>query len=183
MKSGLDVKTHILKTTIDMLERGYEAEAITIRKIAKVADVSIGLINYHFGSKEKLLLMAVDQVIDHVSKEEGILLLDLSLPPKERLRVFLFEMAKIVINYESLSRTMLKQELLSDNFSTPKHILKILKEIQPEATDENLKWLSIMVVAPLQYVFLKKTGFNAYMEIDMEITPAFIDNHLNAMGL
>ena len=62
-------------------------------------------------------------------------------------------------------------------------ILNILREIQPDASDEALKWLSIVVVAPLQYVFLKESGFKAYMETDVMITPAFIDEHLSVLGL
>lgn len=177
------VKEYILKTTVGMLENGFDADVITIRKIAQKANVSVGLINYHYGSKDELLLMATNQVIDRVAASENVLLMDMNLPPKERLRKFLLGIADIVIRHEAFSKIMLRQEILSNSFTTPNHILNILKEIQPMATESSLKWLSIVVVAPLQYIFLKESGFRAYMETETLVTPEFIDRHLSALGL
>jgi len=177
------VKEHILKTTVEMLEDGFDAEVITIRKIAYKANVSVGLINYHYGSKDELLLIATNQVIDRVAVSENTLLMDMSLSPKERLRKFLIGMTEIVIRHETFSKIMIRQEILSSSFATPNHILSILKEIQPMATESSLKWLSIVVVAPMQYIFLKESGFSAYMETEIKITPEFIDKHLSALGL
>ena len=183
MKNASEVKSHILKTTVWMLENGFETDVMTVRKIAMKANVSIGLINYHFGSKEALLLMATNQIIDRVAAQENLLLMDMSLPPKARLRKFLMDVSSIVVRYDAFSKSLLRQEVLSDSFYTPNYILNILREIQPDASDEALKWLSIVVVAPLQYVFLKESGFKAYMETDVMITPAFIDEHLSVLGL
>jgi AcrR family transcriptional regulator len=183
MQQIKDVKAHILKTTVAMLENGFEPDVMTIRKIAQKANVSVGLINYHYGTKDELLLLATNQVIDRVAVSENVLLMDMNLPPKERLRKFLLDMAEIVIRYEAFSKIMLRQEILSNSFATPSHILSILKEIQPMATDASLKWLSIVVVAPLQYIFLKESGFKAYMETEAIVTPEFIDRHLSTLGL
>ena len=183
MKKDSEVKQHIFEVVVGMLESGYETEALTIRKIAMKANVSVGLIHYHFGSKDDLLLLATQKVIDQVAVRENIQLMDMRLPPKERLRKFLYDIATIVVRYETFSKTMLKQELLSDSFSTPSYILSVLKEIKPEATDETIKWLSIMVVAPLQIIFLKEEGFKTYMNAAFTITPAFIDAHLETLGL
>ena len=177
------MKQHILEIVVEMLENGYVTEALTIRKIAMKAHVSVGLIHYHFGSKDDLLLMATQKVIDKVAVRENIQLLDMRLPPKERLRKFLYDIATIVVRYEIFSKTMLKQELLSESFSTPSYILSVLKEIKPEASDETIKWLSIMVVGPLQIIFLKEEGFKTYMNTAFTITPAFIDEHLKILGL
>ncbi|HSN67558.1 MAG TPA: TetR/AcrR family transcriptional regulator [Fusibacter sp.] len=183
MQSDNNVKNHILNTTVDMLESGYESDVMTIRKISQKANVSVGLINYHFGSKTELLLTATKCVIDRVAVKENVLLMDMSLPPNERLRKFLMDMATIVLRYDAFSKIMLHQEILSSSFSTPSYILGILKEMRPMATDESLKWLSIVVVAPLQYIFLKESGFKSYMGTDEIVTPQFIDQHLSALGL
>lgn len=183
MQNAKYVKEYILRTTVGMLENGFDADVITIRKIAQKANVSVGLINYHYGTKDELLLLATNQVIDRVAVSENVLLLDMSLPPKERLRKFLLGMAEIVIRHEAFSEIMMRQEILSNSFTTPNHILSILKEIQPMETESTLKWLSIVVVAPLQYIFLKKSGFKEYMETENIITPEFIDRHLSTLGL
>ncbi len=177
------VKEHILKTTIDMIESGFDTDVITIRKIALKANVSVGLINYHFGSKDELLLIATNQVIDRVATKENLLLMDMSLPPKARLRKFLLDMSDIVIRHETFSKIMIRQEILSDSILTPNHILSILREIRPMESDESLKWLSIVIVAPLQFIFLKDAGFKTYMDTDLISIPDIIDKHLNTLGL
>ena len=109
--------------------------------------------------------------------------MDMNLPPKERLRKFLADIASIVLRYDAFSKIMLRQEILSNSFSTPSHILSVLKEIQPMASEASLKWLSIVVVGPLQVIFLKESGFKAYMGTEAIITPEFIDQHLSVLGL
>lgn len=182
MENTLAVKNHILQVTADMLESGFEVEAITIRKIAQKANIAVGLVNYYY-SKEELMLQATHVVIDRVAAKEGNLLVDESLPPNERLRLFLKGIAAIVMQYESFSRIMLRQEVLGQSFATPNHILPILKEMKPDASDDELKWLCIVVVAPLQYIFLKEKGFKAYMGADSTVTTEFIDHHLKTLGL
>lgn len=177
------VKMHILNTTIEMLEKGFEADVLTIRKIAQKANVSVGLINYHFGSKDGLLLAAIHEIIWRVTAQENLLLMDSALLPKARLRKFLKGMATVVVQFKTFSRTMLRQEILSSSFATPAYLLEVLKEIKPMATDAELKWLSIEIVAPLQYIYLKETGFYAYMgteDIDFE---ALIEGHLTVLGV
>lgn len=50
----LKKKELILKVTLDLIKNeGFEG--ITIRKIASKANVNVALINYHFGSKNKLV--------------------------------------------------------------------------------------------------------------------------------
>ncbi|HAE43497.1 MAG TPA: hypothetical protein DCG34_11380 [Clostridiales bacterium] len=166
-----------------MLEDCFDAEVLTIRKIAQKANVSVGLINYHFESKGKLLLLATSQVIDRVAAKENLLLMDMSLPPKVRLRKFLLDMADIVVRHETFSKIILKQEILGDSILTPNHILGILKEIRPMDSDEALKWLSIVVVAPLQFIFLKEVGFKAYLDTDFVDVPNIIDKHLSLLDL
>ncbi len=68
--------------------------------------------------------------------------------------------------------------MLSDSFTTPEHILEILRELRPEVAEEELKWLSVLVVAPLQYIFLKEEGFKKFMTTPEFVTEPFIDNHL-----
>ena len=47
-----DVKEKIINQTISLIENSDGlVESITIRYIAQKADVAVGLINYHFGSR------------------------------------------------------------------------------------------------------------------------------------
>ncbi len=52
----MDSKEAIMQATIKLIEeKGERLEEITVREICKRADVGLGLVNYHFGNKEKLI--------------------------------------------------------------------------------------------------------------------------------
>ena len=53
---GMDNKEAIIQATIKLIEEnGEHLEEITVRDICKNAGVGLGLVNYHFGSKDKLI--------------------------------------------------------------------------------------------------------------------------------
>jgi AcrR family transcriptional regulator len=71
MKSSMqhhpNIKEKIISTTISLIERSDGLlENITVRDIAQKADVAVGLINYHFGSKKNLIEICVQRIISHV---------------------------------------------------------------------------------------------------------------------
>lgn len=67
MKKSETVKEKIIETTIGLLQSGNgNIEDITIRQIAEKSGVGIGLINYHFTSKENLIQICVERIIKNV---------------------------------------------------------------------------------------------------------------------
>ena len=51
----MDKKETIIQTTIALIEeKGEDLDNIIVREISKKAGVGLGLVNYHFGNKEKL---------------------------------------------------------------------------------------------------------------------------------
>ena len=64
-----DVKEKIIETAITLIKNSDGlVENITIREIAQKADVAVGLINYHFGSKSRLIETCVQRIISNVMK-------------------------------------------------------------------------------------------------------------------
>ncbi len=55
-----DKKTHIINHAIDLFaEKGFEGTSI--RDLAARADVNVAMVNYYFGSKEKLFESIVEE--------------------------------------------------------------------------------------------------------------------------
>lgn len=183
MKAINEMKKHILDSTVNLLLQGVDPDLITVRKVAQKSNVAIGLISYHFGSKENLILAAIDTVIDDVSSEGILILQDKQISPSIRLREFLFKMTDIVIHYNVYSKIILKHEILSDSFATPSYLLEILKEIEPNLTVNELRMLAIQVVSPLQFIFLKEKGFLMYQNLDKIAYQEIIEIHLKRLGL
>ncbi len=57
------VRSKIILTTIECIER-YGINNLTVRKLAEEAKVNIAAINYHFGSKDKLIEIALNAAIN-----------------------------------------------------------------------------------------------------------------------
>ena len=59
-----DIKSELMEHTIRLVDQaGGDVERVTIRDIAAAAGVGVGLVNYHFGSKEELLHCCARQVV------------------------------------------------------------------------------------------------------------------------
>lgn len=67
MKNTNDVKEIIINATTELIEQsGGDVKNITARAIAEKSGVALGLINYHFESKENLIALCVQRIINKV---------------------------------------------------------------------------------------------------------------------
>lgn len=109
-------KDLILDTTIEIIKKeGFDG--ITIRKIAKLANVNIGLINYYYGSKDKLINAVIQKLIASL-KASFQVFDDEHLSPKERLKQFLMSYSAVTEKYPFIIQVMINQEpILFDSYS------------------------------------------------------------------
>ena len=79
----MDSKGAIIEATITLInEKGESLNEITVREICKKANVGLGLVNYHFGNKDKLIELCVERmisgIVDHFirfrKRQTGLLL-------------------------------------------------------------------------------------------------------------
>ena len=67
MKNTSDVKERMIRATSSLITNGEgNIEDITTRMIAEKANIGIGLINYHFQSKDHLIEICVQRMIQNV---------------------------------------------------------------------------------------------------------------------
>ena len=67
MKDTSGVRERIIEVTTKLIQDNKgDIRNITSRKIASESGVGLGLINYHFGSKDQLITMCVQKIIDQV---------------------------------------------------------------------------------------------------------------------
>ena len=66
----MDNKETIIQTTIALIEeKGEDLDKITVREISKKAGVGLGLVNYHFGNKNKLIELYVERIINRIVEQ------------------------------------------------------------------------------------------------------------------
>ncbi|MBD5113673.1 MAG: TetR/AcrR family transcriptional regulator [Ruminococcaceae bacterium] len=62
-----DIKEAIIKATTELIEENKgDIKAVTARAIAERCDIALGLINYHFKSKDKLIELCVQRIVNKI---------------------------------------------------------------------------------------------------------------------
>lgn len=65
MNRATNIKDRIIEVTTKLIEQN-DIKNITARMIAEKADIGLGLINYHFGSKDNLITECVQRIIKNI---------------------------------------------------------------------------------------------------------------------
>lgn len=178
-----DTQQLIIDTAKILLEESETIEKITVRQIAERANVGIGLINYHFKSKDNLLSIAIGdtmaKIILNFSKSGSYSDLD----PTEKLKRLLKELYSLSDKKEDLMRFILSRDLMNGNMQTPLHLIPLLKEIFGNKKDDiQLRILALQILYPIQVTGLNRESFYMYSGIDLsdkEQCDRFIDKLIN----
>ncbi len=105
----MTIKEKIIDVTIDLIkEKNGNIDKITIRDIAKRANVGVGLINYHFQNKKNLLDICVQQIISGVIAQSKPDIANLSAMDKLKCSV------KIPIDFLMKNPEISKISILGD---------------------------------------------------------------------
>lgn len=115
MKDSTEVKEIIISSTIELIEQSNgDIKKITSRSIAEKSGIALGLINYHFKSKEKLIALCVQRIINNVlmnfAPDKVDYVKDDGLTDKERLISF----AKQTYDFLFANYSLVKISILSD---------------------------------------------------------------------
>lgn len=162
---GTDTKQDILKATVELI-RDEGIECATLRRIASRADANLALVNYHFGSKEKLINQAVRSLVltfDDVFK----VLEDDLMPPKERLKQFFYRYVQHLQQYPGLVRQMIDQSrVIFESQHEFSHYCKVMKtqklmstlsEITHEDDDDELRAMLMQLYGAIFFPVIMKS--------------------------
>ncbi len=163
-----DSRQTIVDVVRMMIGETGDVGKITIRQIAERAGVSIGLINYHFKSKDNLLGIAIGDVmrtaIGNFTKTEAYS----ELSSLEKLRVLLKELYGLAGSNEALIRFILTREITEGNMQTPLSLVPLLKEIfGHRKNDMELRIIALQIIYPIQVTGLNAEAFYMYSGVDL----------------
>lgn len=111
-----DKKEHIILTAIDLFAtKGFEGTSI--REIAAAANVNLAMINYYFGSKEKLFESIIEYKARHsrVALEE--LVQDAGLSPIQKIDATIDGYVERLFGHRNFHR-LIQQELITHTRTT-----------------------------------------------------------------
>jgi len=155
-------KEAIIEATINLInEKQDHIQEITMREISKRAGVGLGLINYHFDNKEKLIEVCVEKIVNGiVEKFRSIGESTQGNTPFEKLDylgnmtlTFLFE-HQAVSKISILSDMRLPQE--NDNtHRTTQAFIPLVAQCRPDWEEEKVQQVAFCLISSMQSVFLR----------------------------
>jgi AcrR family transcriptional regulator len=161
-------KDTILQAAIDILNEVDDIDSVTVRQIAKRAGVGIGLINYHFQTRDNLVNQAIEAIMEALPD-----LLNGDAPPPtggpvEQMKQFLKDSSSIVMRYEKFSRTQVYHDLLHGNMQTPLYLVPLLREhFGASRTEQQIRMIALQLVSFTQVAFLRSDMLKIYSGVDI----------------
>ena len=107
------IKEKIIKSTVELI-KSVGIDGLSVRKIAELADVNVASINYHFGSKDKLVNEILKASLLEFRGTFNILD-NAEVSPLKRLRQFLLDYLSLLKAHPELFKIVLSPEKLFDS--------------------------------------------------------------------
>ena len=170
----MDNKEIIIQAAIDLInEKGERMDEITVREICKKANVGLGLINYHFENKDKLIELCVERIVNGIvenfrsirEKTEG-------LAPFEKLDylgnmtlTFLFE--HYAVSKTSILTDMRMPKEDDNTHRTYRAYLPLVFACRPDWDRETLERKTFYLITVMQQTFLRHKVIRQLYGIDL----------------
>lgn len=171
----MDSHEVIIQTTITLIkENSKNLDKITVREICKRAGVGLGLVNYHFGNKDKLIEICVERMINEIVEQFQYIRENTEgLTPFEKLEHlgnitldFLFEhydMSKISV------LTDMQKPKYNDNTSrTYAAYLPLVTACRPDLDEAAIKRKTLYLITIMQQMFLRHETMSQILGIDLK---------------
>ena len=170
----MDSKEAIIQATVELIEeKGEGLKEITVREICKRAGVGLGLVNYHFGNKDKLIEQCVERIINGtVERFQDIREKTEGLAPFEKLEYlgnmtldFLFG-HDIVAGISVLTDMRTPKE--GDNtHRTYAAYLPLVAACRPDFDEATVKRKTFCLIAVMQQLFLRREAVSRTLGVDL----------------
>ena len=174
-----DARNRMIKAAIEILDEVTDVDKVTVRQIAERANVGVGLINYHFKTKNNLMSIAVGDVMAKMATSFITPGNYSELEPVPKLKTMLKELYNFAEKHEKLVQFILTQGILNGDMQTPLFLVPVLREIFGNRKDEvHLRIIALQILLPIQVNSINPMKFHFYSGIDLhneEQRNSFID--------
>ena len=163
-----DVKEKIISATIELLEEQNDTDRITMRLIADRAGVGLGLINYHFKTREALINDAIGQMMFHAVKPHLSIPSSVDSDPKEAIRSIFKATSDIGARY-ALGRFAVQYALLQGNMEVPAMIVPLVRQFYGKRKDDlEIRLIAFSMVTVMQAAYIRGDAFRLYAGLDIQ---------------
>lgn len=169
-------KEDLIKITTDLIkENNGDVDKVTIRDIASRSGVSVGLINYHFGDKDKLIAECVQRIISNiVNSFKPTMDVDESLNKFDKGKMRLIKTAQRVFGFFFEQPSISRVSILDDyrnysNESSSYFSLRGFSAVIGDAIDnqEEKERISFLLTTSMQVAFLRSLTDSRFLDFDL----------------
>lgn len=161
-KQDAGVKDAILQSTIELIRKHGDTTRITVREIAAAAGVGVGLINYHYQTKDNLINLGILRIIGSSVEQMQSVRENAGMNPIDVIREIGKGIAGFMVENPGVSQISILHDLSSartdDNSAqVASMLLPIVREYLGDGHDdqESLTLLHFLI-ASVEVAFLRR---------------------------
>lgn len=163
----IETRERILEAVLRVMEREGLSRT-TVRRVAEEAGVGLGLINYHFGTKDELIYEAVSGLLGERYQAIFQPYQHPEVDPETRLRLVFREAGRLIQIESKYLEPFLSHELLTGDFETAQRVLPLVREIYGQDRRElELRLLAYSLVVSMQIAAIRPRAFRRYTGLDL----------------
>lgn len=162
------VKEHIIEVTTDLiLQYDGDVERITARTIASKADIALGLINYHFGSKDNLVTECVQRIIGKVVS--SFQMTQTFETDKDRLTAWAVSVFDFLFEHSAMAHISILGDLQNYTASCNSVLTQrgFLFALKNDVSDEDRAILAFTLLSAMQTAFLGSETIKLLLGYDL----------------
>lgn len=171
----MDNKEAIIQATIEMInEKGDRLNEITVRDICKRSGVGLGLVNYHFGNKEKLIEVCVERIINGIVEQfQNMREETHRFTPFEKLEYLGNMTLNYLFEHEAVSRASILTDMQmpkeKDNTNrTYAAYLPLISACRPDWSEETVQRKAFCLITVMQQIFLRHKAVSGILGVDLD---------------
>lgn len=186
VEQNVDVKERIIEVTIALIQAAKgNVSQVTMRDIAERANIGVGLINYHFTSKDNLIAVCVEQIIGQVMRtfkgNHGK-----SDDPKANLIAFTVSVFSFLKDNPEIAKISMLSDLNAPHAesNSATSYRAILQALPVSIPNKKRTHLAFMLLSTIQSAFLNRTIAKDLFGFDLLTkrgTQAFFEETINLL--
>lgn len=170
----MDHKEIIIQATIDLIhEKGEQMNEITVREICKKANVGLGLVNYHFGNKDKLIELCVERIVNGIVDQFRSIHKKIErLAPFEKLDYLGNMTLTFLFEHYAVSKTSILTDMRTPKEDDNTHrtylaYLPLVSSCRPDWDHQTLERKTFYLITVMQQAFLRHKVIKQNYGIDL----------------
>lgn len=184
-----DTREKLLKNTLELIKTEEDFSKITVRRIISNAGVSLSAVNYHFGSKERLINEVIRiPIVQYLSSQPNPYELYKGEPVK-----ILKESIKLPAAYLAENPNISRVSILTDMSEPMENDLSVqtmeywrpaIKMVFPEISNEETGAILWEILSTIQAAFVRDKNFKRQTGIDFfdrKAREGFIDKLVDSL--